>query len=124
METSIARPLGNVRKGSRRKSSISKRRWAIKTARIQETRKIISVTLKLARDCHTSYRKASPQTKKLWNQAFFAEIVIENKKVARVTYQEPFEALLRSRGSNKELLVELRRFELLTSTMPWWRSTN
>lgn len=78
------------------------------TARIQETRKIIGIALKLARSCYKAYRQASPETKKLWNQALFDKIVVKDKKVARFTYQEPFEVLLRSRGSNERLLVELR----------------
>jgi hypothetical protein len=49
--------------------------------------------------------KASPEIKKLWNQVFFAKIVVEDKKIVQVTFQEPFQALLRSRGSNKNLLV-------------------
>jgi len=94
------------------------------TERIRETRKIITVALKLARNCYRSYRKASPETKKLWNQAFFSKIMVEDKKVARVTYQEPFEALLRSRGSNKKLLVERSGFEPPTSSVRGKRSTS
>lgn len=54
----------------------------------------------------------------------FESIVVKDREIVKMVYQEPFKTLLGRKGSNKRNLVELRRFELLTSTMPWWRSTN
>jgi site-specific DNA recombinase len=87
------------------------------TETIQQARELISAAVKLARNCYAAYRKASPETKKIWNQALFAEIVIRDKKIRKVTYQEPFRTLLSLGGSNKTLLVGATGFEPVTPAL-------
>lgn len=84
------------------------------TSDLRQAMELIALALKLARNCHASYRKASPETKKLWNQAFFDRIVVKDRAVVEAGYAEPFRAIFAAGEgdvSDKGLLVEGAGFE-------------
>ncbi len=65
----------------------------------EQARSLLADTLDLARDCHTAYVKANDQTRRLFNQAFFAKIYVDEdhetrERIVRVDYNEPFDNLL------------------------------
>ncbi|HEY8237796.1 MAG TPA: hypothetical protein VIF85_14260 [Gaiellaceae bacterium] len=72
--------------------------------RLAHAKQIIDLALALAKDCATSYRKASPEVRKMWNRAFFQTIRIRDGAIADFTYEEPFASLL---GSHKGSMVDL-----------------
>ena len=74
--------------------------------KLNQAKKIIDLALDLAKNCAASYGKAKPEVRRMWNRAFFQEIVVENGKVVRFEYEEPFATLL---GSHKVQIVDLRR---------------
>ena len=60
---------------------------------------MLADTLDLTRDCHTAYLEADNSTRRLFNQAFFAKIYIDEddetrEQTVRVDYNEPFDSLL------------------------------
>ena len=63
--------------------------------------------------------KAPYETKRLFNLAFFEEIVVKDRAIAKTQYQVPFRQLLGAQQGksvlNKELLVELSGLEPTTS---------
>ncbi|MCU1675755.1 MAG: recombinase family protein [Frankiales bacterium] len=68
-------------------------------ANFEEARKILADTLDLARDCHAAYLEANDSTRRLFNQAFFSKIYIDEdpetrERSVRVDYNEPFGELL------------------------------
>ena len=63
-----------------------------------------SFALDLAKNCAASYRKAKPEVRKMWNQAFFRTIRVQDGTIADSTYEEPFASLL---GSHKGSMVEV-----------------
>jgi hypothetical protein len=73
--------------------------------RLAHAKQIIDLALALAKDCATSYRKARPEVRKMWNRAFFQTIRIRDGAIADFTYEEPFASLL---GSHKGSMVEVR----------------
>lgn len=54
----------------------------------------LSTALDLARDCHRAYLEASPQVRRLFNQAFFTKLMIDDEDEVQQVYAEPFAALL------------------------------
>ena len=101
-------------------------RMADQTTQLAQARELVALALKLARNCYRSYRKASPETKQLWNQAFFNRITVKGREVVDARYAEPFRAIfgVREGGvSDKTFLVEVRGFEPLTSALRTQRST-
>ena len=74
----------------------------------------------LAKNCAASYRKANPEVRKMWNQAFLRKVLVKQGQVAGHEYEEPFASLL---GSHKPQIVEVRGFEPLTSAVRRQRST-
>jgi hypothetical protein len=77
---------------------------ALDGARLSQAKDVIDLALRLARDCAASYQKASPDVRKMWNRAFFKEMLVRDGKIVRVLHKEPFATLL---GSHKGSLVEL-----------------
>jgi hypothetical protein len=65
---------------------------------------VADAALDLAKNCATSYRKARPEVRKMWNRAFFRTIRVRDGAVADFRYEEPFESLL---GSHKGSMVVL-----------------
>jgi hypothetical protein len=74
--------------------------------KLAQAKQIIDLALDPAKDCATSYRKASPEVRKLWNQAFFHTIRVQGGKIVCFTYEEPFASLL---SSHKVSMVEVGR---------------
>jgi site-specific DNA recombinase len=73
--------------------------------KLNQARQIIDLALDLAEDCASSYRKAKPEVRKMWNRAFFCAIRVRDGAIADFTYEEPFASLL---GSHKGLMVDPR----------------
>src|SRR5581483_10016489 len=71
---------------------------------LKQAKEIIDLALDLARDCATSYRRARPDVRKMWNRAFFRTIRVRDGTVTDSTYEEPFATLL---GSHKGSMVEV-----------------
>lgn len=91
-------------------------RMGNQTEKLEQARELIEKAITLTRNCHEGYTTAPPDGKKLWNQVFFAEIVVKDRTIVRATYQEPFRALFTFQEtgvSNKELLVEVSGLEPL-----------
>ena len=68
-------------------------------ANFEQARSVLADTLDLTRDCHTAYLEANDNTRRLFNQAFFAKIYIDEddetrERTVRVDYNEPFDGLL------------------------------
>lgn len=68
-------------------------------ADFEQARSMLSDTLDLTRDCHSAYMQADDNTRRLFNQAFFAKIYIDEddetrERSVRVDYNEPFDHLL------------------------------
>jgi site-specific DNA recombinase len=66
--------------------------------KLRQATQVIDLALGLAKNCAASYRKAKPQVRKMWNQAFFRTIRGQDGRIVDVTYEEPFASLL---GSHK-----------------------
>ncbi|HET6771349.1 MAG TPA: recombinase family protein [Actinomycetota bacterium] len=95
-------------------------RATTRTTNLHEAKQLVALALKLARNWYTSYRKASPDTKRRWNQAVFDDIVVGHRKVTETVYAEPFRTILavrEGRVSDKAVLVEMTGFEPATSCL-------
>jgi len=73
-------------------------------AKLRQATKIIDLALDLAKNCASSYLKAKPEVRKMWNQAFYRAIRVQDGRIADSTYEEPFASLL---GSHKGSMVDL-----------------
>jgi site-specific DNA recombinase len=76
--------------------------------KLKQATKIIDLALDLAKNCAASYRKAKPEVRKMWNQAFFRTIRVRDSKIAEFTYEEPFAFLF---GSHKGSMVDVEGIE-------------
>jgi hypothetical protein len=76
--------------------------------KLKRVKDLIDLALDLANICAASYRKARPEVRKMWNQAFFRTIRVQDGRIADSTYEEPFASLL---GSHKGSIVEVGGFE-------------
>ena len=68
-------------------------------ADFEQARSVLADTLDLTRDCHGAYLQANDHTRRLFNQAFFAKIYIDEddetrERSVRVDYNQPFDHLL------------------------------
>ena len=68
-------------------------------ANFEEARAVLADTLDLTRDCHAAYLEADENTRRLFNQAFFTKIYIDEdeetrERTVRVDYNQPFDDLL------------------------------
>ncbi|OFW75710.1 MAG: hypothetical protein A2Y55_02045 [Actinobacteria bacterium RBG_16_68_12] len=69
--------------------------------RIAEAEELMRIGLRLVQDRHEAYLEASPEVRRLWNEAVFSRIAIHGRRIASVEYREPLAALLsRSSGSD------------------------
>jgi hypothetical protein len=89
--------------------------------KLNQANQIIDLALDIAKDCASSYRKAKPEVRRMWNQAFFETIRVRDSAIADFAYEEPFASLL---GSHKGSMVDPRGFEPLTFWLPARRSTS
>jgi site-specific DNA recombinase len=94
---------------------------AIDGEKLKQAKDIIDLALDLAKNCATSYRKAKPKVRGMWNRAFFRTIWVRDGKIERFDYQEPFASLL---GSHKGSMVDPGGLEPPTSWLPAKRSTS
>jgi site-specific DNA recombinase len=65
----------------------------------EEARAVLAEALDLTRDCHAAYLEANEPTRRLFNQAFFTKIYIDEdepnrQRSVRVDYNQPFDNLL------------------------------
>jgi hypothetical protein len=74
--------------------------------RLDAAKDVIGTCLKLLQNCGRAYAKASDVNRKRWNRTVFRAIYITDRRISRVEYNEPFDALL-SPGSSKAVLVDL-----------------
>jgi hypothetical protein len=74
--------------------------------KLAQAKQIIDLALDLSRDCATSYRKAKPEVRKMWNRAFFQTIRVRDDVIADFTYEEPFASLLGSHKGSMVVLIE------------------
>ncbi len=81
--------------------------------KLKQAKEVIDVALELAKNCAASYRKARPEVRKMWNRAFFREMFVEDGKISRFEYEEPFASLL---GSHKGQIVEVAGIEPASSS--------
>ncbi|MGH2580881.1 MAG: hypothetical protein ACRDGP_08565 [Actinomycetota bacterium] len=72
--------------------------------KLRQATKIIDLAIDLANNCAASYRKAKPEVRRMWNQAFFRTIRMRDSRIADPAYEEPFASLL---GSHKGSIVDL-----------------
>ncbi len=68
-------------------------------ANYEQARATLAETLDLTRDCYTAYLNANESTRRLFNQAFFSRIYIDEddetrERTVRVDYNQPFDDLL------------------------------
>ena len=68
-------------------------------ANYEQAKSMLADTLDLTRDCHAAYLEAGDSTRRLFNQAFFAKIFIDEddetrERSVRVDYNQPFDNLL------------------------------
>ena len=68
-------------------------------ANFEQARTMLADTLDLTRDCYAAYLEANDSTRRLFNQAFFAKIYIDEddetrERTVRVDYNQPFDNLL------------------------------
>lgn len=92
-------PKATTRRGGEAESQL-----ANDGEKLAQAKQIIDLALDLAKDCATSYRKASPEVRKMWNRAFFRTIHVRDAAIADFTYEEPFASLL---GSHKGSMVDI-----------------
>jgi site-specific DNA recombinase len=65
----------------------------------EQARQMLADCLDLSRDCHMAYLQATDPTRRLFNQAFFSKIYIDEdddtrERTVRVDYNQPFDDLL------------------------------
>ncbi len=68
-------------------------------ANYEQAKTMLADTLDLTRDCHAAYLEANEPTRRLFNQAFFTKIYIDEdddtrERTVRVDYNQPFDDLL------------------------------
>lgn len=78
---------------------------------LDKSRDLMRRAIRLAHSCYEGYLKAAPETKRIFNPAFFEKIVIKHRTIAQTEYREPFRALFAVQEgrsvSDKKLLVEV-----------------
>lgn len=81
--------------------------------------KLIEDIALLASNCHAAYLKASPSTRRLFNQAFFEKIYIKDKKISDKKFTDLFDAIFNSSSSNKNSLVGFTGSETAREQRNW-----
>ncbi len=109
-------------------------------------RRFLHDSLRLLTDAHRAYAHSDDGSRRLANQAFYTRLEITEDEQLRPRLAEPFAAIVREAAggnetggneakrehptssdvacSRKNTWVDLRRFELLTSSMRTRRATN
>ena len=81
-------------------------------AQLGQLRAVLDRAISVASRCGMGYMRAKPQKRRLYNQAFFDKILVNNGKI-KVVYSDLFHSLL-SKSSNETSLVGDSGFEPLT----------
>ncbi len=72
----------------------------VQTDELHETRDILDIAVKLAKNVGRSFEKATPDVKKLWLEACFREIQVSGKEISSFAYREPFDRLVAIDGGS------------------------
>jgi site-specific DNA recombinase len=84
---------------------------------------VLRMAIQLAGNCHAAYLKARPSVRRRFNEAVLEAVYVKDRRIARAEFSEVFAPLFSRPSSNKELKVEVRGFEPLTSAVRRQRST-
>ena len=84
--------------------------------RAEGVQKVLGMAITMADRCPTAYIKAQPETRRLFNQAFFEGIHVKDHKIQKAQYTELFADLF-SPSSHKATLVGDSGFEPLTACL-------
>ena len=68
----------------------------LETDDLHQTRDVLDMAVKLAKNVGRSFEKATPEVKKLWLRAFFEEIRVSDRQISGIKYRPPFDGLLGS----------------------------
>jgi site-specific DNA recombinase len=71
----------------------AEQRLAAVDATLEQWREILETAMRFAADCGQAYRRASRETRRMFNQAVFDRIEVCDRKLASVSYQAPFDLL-------------------------------
>ena len=71
---------------------------------LEQHTEVLEKAIKIAENCALAYKKAKPETKQLFNQAFFKKVFVKDKKIEGVKYTDLFGTLLSKSSSKKELV--------------------
>ena len=83
-------------------------------AQEEQAQRVLELAIHLIGDCHSAYMKAKPETRRLFNQAFFEAIYVKDRKIQRAQNTELFASLINREGSYRETMVGLTGFEPAT----------
>ena len=101
-------PLGLLKKEQDRISSemaeFELKQTAI-SGNLEYIDQIVRKAIVMASNCYFAYKKACPQNKRMFNQAFFEKIYLKDKMISSFERSEVFKALIYSNGSISESLV-------------------
>ena len=79
--------------------------------KLAQAKQIIDLALDLAENCAASYRKASPEVRKMWTAHSSERSAFGRAQSPTSAYEEPIASFL---GSQRGSMVEVRGFEPLT----------
>ena len=81
---------------------------------LEQVDRVVRLTIKMAANCYLAYKKASPNTKRMINQAVFEKIYLKGNEISGFEYTEPFKNLMLSNCSNSDTLARPTGFEPVT----------
>ncbi len=84
------------------------------TAQSDQAHHVLELAISLISNCHDAYLKAKPETRRLFNQAFFEAIYVKDRKLQRAQMTELFDTLVLREGSHSACMVGLTGFEPAT----------
>ena len=91
-------------------------------ARAEQGERVLELAITLASRCGKAYLKAKPETRRLFNQAFFEGIYVKDGQIQKAQYTELFAMLFSPHSLNKNDLVGATGFEPVTSSASRKRS--
>lgn len=69
-----------------------------------QLQKIIDQAIMMAGSCYYAYKKASPKTRRMFNQAFFKKVFVKDRRVSGVEYTALFDFLFSALDNKKNSL--------------------
>ena len=97
-------------------------RLAAVDAHLAEWQEILETAMRFATNCATAYARASPGTRRRFNQAVFTRIDVRDGKITDVGYHPPFDLLFSSSEFEYGDVVGLAGIEPATSALSVLRS--